>query len=55
MLTVTIAWDNDLSWSWENAINALQETLCNVSANRFFSPLKAARTKLRHCSFGTFG
>lgn len=30
MLTITIAWDNDLSWSWENAINALQETLCKV-------------------------
>ncbi|ESW06005.1 hypothetical protein PHAVU_010G011700 [Phaseolus vulgaris] len=33
MLTITIAWDNDLSWSWENAINALQETLCNVSSS----------------------
>ncbi|TKY63346.1 Isochorismate synthase [Spatholobus suberectus] len=33
MLTITIAWDNDLSWSWENAINALQETLCKVSSS----------------------
>ncbi|KAK7286789.1 hypothetical protein RJT34_22024 [Clitoria ternatea] len=33
MLTITIAWDNDLSWSWENAINALQETLCNISSS----------------------
>ncbi|XP_027334587.1 isochorismate synthase 2, chloroplastic isoform X2 [Abrus precatorius] len=33
MLTITIAWDNDLSWSWENAINSLQETLCKVSSS----------------------
>ncbi|QCE04367.1 menaquinone-specific isochorismate synthase [Vigna unguiculata] len=33
VLTITIAWDNDLSWSWENAINALQETLCKVSSS----------------------
>ncbi|KAL5180192.1 Isochorismate synthase 2, chloroplastic [Glycine soja] len=33
MLTITIAWDNNLSWSWENAINALQETLRNVSSS----------------------
>ncbi|RDX94556.1 hypothetical protein CR513_23051, partial [Mucuna pruriens] len=33
MLTITIAWDNDLSWSWENAINELQETLCKVSSS----------------------
>lgn len=37
MLTITIAWDNNLSWSWENAINALQETLRNVSANQMVS------------------
>lgn len=62
MLTITIAWDNDLSWSWENAINALQETLCKVSANRWsfefpqnFSHLKAVGTKLTHSFFGTFG
>ena len=34
MLTTTIAWDNALSWSWENAINALQETLSKVIVNR---------------------
>ncbi|KAK7390483.1 hypothetical protein VNO78_25789 [Psophocarpus tetragonolobus] len=33
MLTITIAWDNDLSWTWENAISALQETLCKVSSS----------------------
>ncbi|KAL2320078.1 hypothetical protein Fmac_029047 [Flemingia macrophylla] len=33
ILTITIAWDNDLSWSWENAINALQETLGRVSSS----------------------
>ncbi|XP_020220827.1 isochorismate synthase, chloroplastic isoform X2 [Cajanus cajan] len=33
MLTITVAWDNDLSWSWENAINALQETLGKVSSS----------------------
>jgi menaquinone-specific isochorismate synthase len=35
MLTITIAWDNALSWSWENAISALQETLCKVSVNTY--------------------
>lgn len=35
MLTTTIAWDNALSWSWENAIAELQETLCKVSVDRF--------------------
>lgn len=35
MLIITIAWDNDLSWTWENAINALQEILCKVSAIRW--------------------
>lgn len=34
MLTTTIAWDEALSWSWTNAINALEETLCKVSENR---------------------
>lgn len=34
MLITTIAWDNALSWSWENAITALQETLFKVSVNR---------------------
>ncbi|KAF7841678.1 isochorismate synthase 2, chloroplastic isoform X1 [Senna tora] len=30
MLAATIAWDNALSWPWENAINALQATLRKV-------------------------
>ena len=30
MLAITIAWDNALSWSWENAIDALQATLRQV-------------------------
>ncbi|KAK7273610.1 hypothetical protein RIF29_14666 [Crotalaria pallida] len=33
MLTTNIAWDNALSWSWENAINALEATLCKVSSS----------------------
>jgi hypothetical protein len=32
-----IAWDNALSWSWENAMSALQETLYKVSVNRDLS------------------
>lgn len=34
MLTITIAWDNALSWSWETAINELQATVCKVSAKK---------------------
>jgi len=49
MLTITIAWDNDLSWSWENAINALQETLCNVSANRWSFELPQNFFSLESC------
>ncbi|VVB15291.1 unnamed protein product [Arabis nemorensis] len=30
MLAATIAWDNELSWSLENAIEALQETMLQV-------------------------
>lgn len=30
MLAATIAWDNALSWSWENAVTALQATLRKV-------------------------
>jgi hypothetical protein len=32
-----IAWDNSLSWLWENAMSALQETLYKVSVNRDLS------------------
>jgi hypothetical protein len=32
-----IAWDNALSWLWENAMSALQETLYKVSVNRDLS------------------
>lgn len=32
MLAATVAWDNALSWTWENAINALQSTLQQVSS-----------------------
>lgn len=49
MLTITIAWDNDLSWSWENAINALQETLCKVSANRWSFELPQNFFSLESC------
>ncbi|CAJ1949347.1 unnamed protein product [Sphenostylis stenocarpa] len=44
MLTITIAWDNDLSWSWENAINALQETLCKVSSSIVNFPIQTPPT-----------
>jgi hypothetical protein len=37
MLTTTIAWDNALAWSWENATSALQETFYKVSVNRDLS------------------
>lgn len=30
MLAATIAWDNALSWSWENAVTALQATVRKV-------------------------
>lgn len=32
MIAATIAWDDTLSWSWENAVNALRATLCKVHA-----------------------
>ncbi|XP_045829634.1 isochorismate synthase, chloroplastic-like isoform X1 [Trifolium pratense] len=44
MLTITIAWDNALSWSWENAISALQETLCKVSSSIVKYPKQAPPT-----------
>ncbi|KAJ1394425.1 Isochorismate synthase [Sesbania bispinosa] len=44
MLTTTIAWDNALSWSWENAINALQTTLCKVSSSIVKFPKQAPPT-----------
>ncbi|XP_061345809.1 isochorismate synthase 2, chloroplastic-like isoform X2 [Gastrolobium bilobum] len=44
MLTTTIAWDNALSWSWENAINALQATLCKVSSSIVKFPKQAPPT-----------
>jgi len=31
MLAATVAWDNELSWTLENAIEALQETMLQVS------------------------
>lgn len=30
MIAATIAWDDDLSWSWQTAINALRATLAKV-------------------------
>lgn len=30
MQAVTVAWDNELSWTLENAIEALQETMLQV-------------------------
>ncbi|KAL5073094.1 hypothetical protein RYX36_012078 [Vicia faba] len=44
MLTTTIAWDNALSWSWENAIAELQETLCNISSSIVKFPKQAPPT-----------
>ncbi|MED6124423.1 hypothetical protein PIB30_058767 [Stylosanthes scabra] len=44
MLTTTIAWDNTFSWSWENAINALQDTLSKVSASVVRFPKQAPPT-----------
>ncbi|CAJ2667565.1 unnamed protein product [Trifolium pratense] len=41
MLTTTIAWDNALSWSWENAMSALQETLYKVSSSIVKFPKQA--------------
>ncbi|CAA7013657.1 unnamed protein product [Microthlaspi erraticum] len=32
MLAATVAWDNDISWTLENAIEALQETMLQVSS-----------------------
>jgi len=32
MLAATIAWDDELSWTLENAIEALQETMLQVSS-----------------------
>lgn len=31
MLAATVAWDDELSWSLENAIEALQETMLQVT------------------------
>ncbi|KAI5391739.1 isochorismate synthase, chloroplastic isoform X1 [Lathyrus oleraceus] len=44
MLTTTIAWDNALSWSWENAITDLQETLCKISSSIVKFPKQAPPT-----------
>lgn len=44
MLTITIAWDDDLCWSWEKAIVALQETLCKVSTSNVKFPKQAPPT-----------
>nr|XP_012575199.1 isochorismate synthase, chloroplastic-like isoform X2 [Cicer arietinum] len=44
MLITTIAWDNALSWSWENAITALQETLFKVSSSIVNFPKLATPT-----------
>nr|XP_023875058.1 isochorismate synthase 1, chloroplastic isoform X4 [Quercus suber] len=32
MLATTVAWDTSLSWTWAMAIDALQATMCQVSA-----------------------
>ncbi|KAI3974173.1 hypothetical protein MKX01_033424 [Papaver californicum] len=32
MLAVNIAWDNTLSWTWEDAINTLRPKLCQMSS-----------------------
>ncbi|CAL0324440.1 unnamed protein product [Lupinus luteus] len=44
MLTTTIAWDNALSRTWENAINALEATFCKVSSSIVKSPKQAPPT-----------
>ncbi|XP_025695429.1 isochorismate synthase 2, chloroplastic isoform X3 [Arachis hypogaea] len=44
MLTTTMAWDNTISWSWEDAINALQDTLSKVSASIMRFPKQAPPT-----------
>ncbi|XP_052116277.1 isochorismate synthase 2, chloroplastic isoform X4 [Arachis duranensis] len=44
MLTTTMAWDNTISWSWEDAINALQDTLSKVSASIVRFPKQAPPT-----------
>ncbi|KAE9610991.1 hypothetical protein Lal_00033585 [Lupinus albus] len=44
MLITTIAWDNALSSTWENAINALEATLCKVSSSIVKSPKQAPPT-----------
>ena len=31
MLDATLAWDNELSWTLQNAIEALQETMLQVN------------------------
>lgn len=31
MLAATVAWDNELSWTLKNAIEALQETMFQVT------------------------
>ncbi|XP_028797532.1 isochorismate synthase, chloroplastic [Neltuma alba] len=46
MIAATIAWDNALSWSWENAINALRATLCKVSSFIVKFPKQAPRTSI---------
>nr|AHA82396.1 chloroplast isochorismate synthase [Senna obtusifolia] len=46
MLAATIAWDNALSWPWENAINALQATLRKVSSFIVKFPKQAPRTSI---------
>ncbi|CAJ2636169.1 unnamed protein product [Trifolium pratense] len=41
MFTTTIAWDNALSWWWENPMSALQETLYKVSSSIVKFPKQA--------------
>ncbi|XP_054777058.1 isochorismate synthase, chloroplastic-like isoform X3 [Prosopis cineraria] len=46
MIAATIAWDNALSWSWENAVNALRATLRKVSSFIVKFPKQAPRTSI---------
>jgi hypothetical protein len=32
MLATTIAWDNAFSWTWEQAVDAVEATMTQVSA-----------------------
>ncbi|KAK4258452.1 hypothetical protein QN277_004901 [Acacia crassicarpa] len=46
MIAATIAWDNDLSWSWGNAVSALRATLCKLSSFIAKFPKQPPRTSI---------